>query len=235
MDGNRRWAQQRSLPVALGHKAGADRVRALVNACAERGIPYLTIFAFSTENWRRPGAEVAALMLLLRHFVQKEVSNMVAQGVRLRVLGDRIPLPPPLQSLIESAEEQTAHGTRIQLNVAINYGGQSDIVGAVKAWQAANPSLGVVDLTPAALEAHLSTTGLPDPDLLVRTGGESRISNFLIWQMAYTELYFTSTLWPDFDAAHLDMAINSFRQRERRFGGEASEAAQAAARKVAPN
>jgi undecaprenyl diphosphate synthase len=220
MDGNRRWAEQRGWPVPLGHKAGVDAVRTLVRACAAREIPVVTIFAFSTENWRRPRAEVAALMLLLRRFIQQEVSNLVSEGVRLRFLGNRHALAPALQALMASAETHTAGGQRLQLNVALNYGGQWDIVQSVQAWARANPGQSVESLSPQALEPFLCTAGLPPPDLLIRTGGESRISNFMLWQLAYSEFYFTPTLWPDFNGDQLDAAIASFNQRERRFGAD---------------
>jgi undecaprenyl diphosphate synthase len=195
-------------------------VRTLVSACADRGIGAVSLFAFSTENWRRPKAEVAALMLLLRHFVKKEVKAMIADGVRLTVLGDKAGLPDSLQALIADAEAKTAQGARIRLNVAINYGGHWDVVNAVHQWQKANPGKAATDMTEQDLESHLSTAGMPPPDLLIRTGGESRISNFLIWQMAYTEFYFTPTLWPDFDEVQLDAALASFAERDRRFGAE---------------
>jgi len=219
MDGNRRWAQQRKLPAIFGHKAGAERVRTLVRACAVRDIEALTIVAFSTENWRRPAEEVTGLMALLRRYLQREVSELKAEGVQLRVIGDTSRFSPAVQSLIASAEDQTAGGTRLRLNLAVNYGGQLDIVHAVQAWQAEHPEQTVSDLTPETLAPHLATADGPAPDLLIRTGGECRISNFMIWQLAYTELYFTPVFWPDFGDTHLDQAIDWFKERDRRFGG----------------
>ncbi len=219
MDGNRRWAQQRKLPAIFGHRAGAERVRTLVKACAEREVQCLTIFAFSTENWRRPADEVTGLMALLRRYLQREVAALKAQGVQLRIIGDKSRFSPAIQSLIASAEEQTAAGTRLQLNIAINYGGQLDIVQAVQRWQADHPALSAADLTPEALSPYLATADGPAPDLLIRTGGECRISNFMIWQLAYTELYFTPIFWPDFQEQHLDQAIAWYQERDRRFGG----------------
>ena len=219
MDGNRRWAQQRKLPAIFGHRAGAERVRTLVKACAERNVRCLTIFAFSTENWRRPAEEVSGLMALLRRYLQREVAALKEQGVQLRIIGDKSRFSTTVRELIASAEEQTATGTRLQLNIAINYGGQLDIVQAVQHWQADHPALSAADLTPEALSPYLATADGPSPDLLIRTGGECRISNFMIWQLAYTELYFTPIFWPDFQEHHLDQAIAWYQERDRRFGG----------------
>lgn len=218
MDGNGRWAKRRRLPRQAGHLMGASGLKRIVRACADRGVEYLTLFAFSTENWRRPADEVSALMSLFIQYLTREVQEMREQGVRLRVIGNREAFDVPLQRLIEDAESATAHNTRLNLTVAANYGGQWDILHAVQSWQASNPDTPLSTLSPQDLAGHLSTAGMPDPDLLIRTGGESRISNFMLWQMAYTEYYFTDVLWPDFDEQALDVALNWFGNRVRRFG-----------------
>jgi undecaprenyl diphosphate synthase len=219
MDGNRRWAQQRSLPVAMGHASGARRVRSLVQACAERGVGYLTLFAFSTENWKRPADEVSGLMGLLTLYLQKEVRDMIDRGVRLRVIGDISGFNARIQMLISDAQSATAHNTAITLTIAANYGGRWDLLQAMKAWQASNPGALPEALTEAGLAPYLSTAYAPEPDLLIRTGGEARISNFMLWQLAYTELFFTDVLWPAFGETQLQQAIDSYTQRDRRFGG----------------
>lgn len=219
MDGNRRWAKQSGMPVALGHASGARQVRSIVQACANRGVPYLTLFAFSTENWQRPKDEVSSLMGLMTLYLQKEVKDMGAKGVRLKVVGDTAGFGERIQTLIRQAEERTEHNNTITLTVAANYGGRWDIVQAIKSWQAAHPGESVETLDETTLSAHLGLSYAPDPDLLIRTGGESRISNFMLWQMAYTELFFTDVLWPNFSPEELDRAINWYRLRERRFGG----------------
>ena len=196
MDGNRRWAKNRFMPAALGHAAGARRVREIVKACAEAGVPYLSLFAFSTENWKRPEEEVSSLMGLFMTYLEREVASMNDNGVRLRVLGDVGRFAQPLQALIRQAEAQTASNTRITLLVCANYGGRWDVVQAVQNWQAAHPNQSIEDLTEEVLAQHLSTAGMPELDLLIRTGGESRLSNFLIWQAAYAELYFTDCTIP---------------------------------------
>ena len=218
MDGNGRWAKQRHMPRTVGHAKGASIVRDLVKHAADRGVSHLTLFAFSTENWGRPDDEVSTLMGLFIQYLEKEMKAMQAEGVRLRVLGDISRFPPELQERIHSAETVTVHNHTITLNVAANYGGQWDIVQAVKLWHQANPGQDLQSLEPEALAQHLSTAGMPELDLLIRTGGESRLSNFLIWQAAYAELYFTPTLWPDFDVAQFEQALQWFASRERRFG-----------------
>ena len=222
MDGNRRWAKARGLPVALGHAAGARRVRDTVQACADRGVRFVTLFAFSTENWRRPKDEVSSLMRLLSLYLQKEEHDMNARGVRLRVVGDLQAFDSRLQALIRDAQANTAHNTTITLTIAANYGGRWDILQAVKAWQAAHPGQSADALDEAALESHLSMAYAPAPDLLIRTGGESRVSNFLLWQLAYTELFFTDALWPAFTPAVLDQAIAWYGGCDRRFGGSST-------------
>jgi undecaprenyl diphosphate synthase len=219
MDGNRRWAQQRGLPKAVGHARGAQRVRSTVLACKDLGIRHLTLFAFSTENWQRPQDEVSSLMGLFVHYLEKEVESMLKGGVRLMVAGDTSRFDDRLQSLMRFAQQATAHNRRLTLTIAANYGGRWDMLQAVQRWQAANPGKPVDQLCETALAPHLSLAHAPDPELLIRTGGESRISNFMLWQSAYTELYFTPALWPDFTSQTLEDAVRWFAQRDRRFGG----------------
>jgi undecaprenyl diphosphate synthase len=216
MDGNGRWAQRRRLPRIAGHRRGAEAVRATVRACADRGISYLTLFAFSSENWRRPAEEVALLLKLFKSALQNEVDKLHANGVRLKVVGDTSRFDPKLRKLIERGEELTAGNRGLTLTVAANYGGRWDILQAMSQLLQKNPGVETVD--EAAISPYLAMSYAPEPDLFIRTGGEQRISNFLLWQLAYTELYFTESLWPDFDAAALDLAITSYRSRERRFG-----------------
>jgi len=218
MDGNGRWAQKRHMPRTVGHAKGAAGVKALVERCAKLGVQYLTLFAFSTENWQRPTDEVSTLMGLFVQYLEKEMGALAAAGVRLKVIGDVEGFAPELQSRIHAAEKATQHNQAITLVVAANYGGQWDMVQAVKNWQAANPGADVATLTQEQLAQHLSTASMPDPDLLIRTGGEQRISNFLLWQAAYAELYFTDVLWPEFDEKELGKALEWYVQRTRRFG-----------------
>ncbi|WP_100119183.1 polyprenyl diphosphate synthase [Limnohabitans sp. G3-2] len=221
MDGNRRWAKKRFMPAALGHAAGAKRVRDIVSACSELGVAHLSLFAFSTENWKRPEEEVSSLMGLFMTYLQKEVDDMNANGVRLRLVGDKSRFSPAMQDLMDRAEQQTAQNTQITLTVCANYGGRWDMIQAAQAWQKANPDQNLQALTEEALASHLSTAYAPEIDLLIRTGGESRISNFMLWQAAYAELFFTDDLWPDFSPARLKQAIDWFAQRDRRFGSSA--------------
>jgi undecaprenyl diphosphate synthase len=218
MDGNGRWAQKRHMPRTVGHAKGAAGVKALVEHCAKLGIKYLTLFAFSTENWNRPADEVSTLIGLFVQYLEKEMGALAAAGVRLKVIGDVSGFPAELQTRIHAAEAATQSNQAITLCVAANYGGQWDMVQAVKNWQAANPTLNSSQLTQDQLAQHLSTAGMPDVDLLIRTGGEQRISNFLLWQAAYAELYFADALWPDFDAKEFDQALAWYTQRTRRFG-----------------
>lgn len=220
MDGNRRWARARRLPAVAGHAAGAKRVRGIVQACAERGISHVTLFALSTENWQRPLEEVARLMRLFERYLRSQISDLNANGVRLRVLGDRKRFSPLLQRLIEQAEQATADNDRLTLMVAANYGGRWDMLQAVRRYVLQHGPQALEDVTEPALQAWLSTGDAPPVDLVVRTGGEQRISNFLLWQAAYAELYFTDVLWPDFDARCLDEALAWYARRERRFGGD---------------
>ena len=219
MDGNRRWAKKRGLPKTVGHASGAKRVRGLVEACSARGVRWLTVFAFSTENWKRPAEEVSSLMGLFLLYLQKEASDMHKKGVRLKVIGDISAFDARLQTLITNVQAMTAHNTKITLTIAANYGGRWDMLQAVQAWHASNPGASIGELTEAALRPYLSLPDAPEPELLIRTGGESRISNFMLWQSAYTELYFTPALWPDFSAASLDEALAWYAERDRRFGG----------------
>jgi undecaprenyl diphosphate synthase len=218
MDGNGRWAQKRHMPRTVGHAKGAAGVKALVEQCAKLGVRYLTLFAFSTENWGRPAEEVSTLMGLFVQYLEKEMGALAAAGVRLRVIGDVAGFAPELQARISEAEKATQSNDAITLVVAANYGGQWDIVEAVRGWQCANPAADTSQLTPAELGRYLSTAGIPDVDLLIRTGGEQRVSNFLLWQAAYAELYFTQVLWPEFDEAQLKQAISWYANRDRRFG-----------------
>ena len=220
MDGNGRWARSRLLPRIAGHRRGLEAVRATVENCAERGVAYLTLFAFSSENWRRPAEEVTLLMQLFQSALTNEAQRLHESGVRLKVVGDLARFGRKIARLIERAEALTAANKRLTLTIAANYGGRWDIL------QAAN-KVKERPIDEAALAPHLAMSYAPEPDLFIRTGGEQRISNFLLWQLAYTELYFTETLWPDFDAAALDQAIASYRNRERRFGRTSEQVAAA--------
>lgn len=217
MDGNGRWAKKRFLPRVAGHVKGVELVREMVRACLERGVQYLTLFAFSSENWRRPQEEVSLLMQLFVKALEQEVDKLDRNGVRLRIVGDLSRFDPHLQTLIRKGEEKTAGNTRLDLTIAANYGGRWDIMQAINRMLASQPEKRS-GWQEADLEPYLSMSFAPEPDLFIRTGGEERISNFLLWQLAYTELYFTPTLWPDFDTAEFDKAIASYQQRERRFG-----------------
>ena len=219
MDGNRRWAHKRAMPKALGHARGAQRVRSIVQACADHGVRYLTLFAFSTENWQRPAEEVSSLMGLLVHYLEKEVDDMNATGVRLKVVGDTRRFDARLQRLMRESQEKTAGNKRITLTIAANYGGRWDMLQAARAWQENHPGQSLDGLDEDSLRNYLSMAYAPDPELLIRTGGESRISNFMLWQTAYTELFFSPALWPDFDEKMLDEALAWYSQRDRRFGG----------------
>jgi undecaprenyl diphosphate synthase len=217
MDGNGRWARKRFMPRFSGHARGVEMVREMLRACLERGIEYLTLFAFSSENWRRPPEEVGLLMQLFNKALEQEVEKLDRNGIRLRVIGDRSRFDLRLQELILAGEERTAGNTRLHLTIAANYGGRWDIMQAINTLCAEQPEKRT-GWTEEDLEPFLTMSFAPEPDLFIRTGGEERISNFLLWQLAYTELYFTATLWPEFDTGALDQAITSYRQRERRFG-----------------
>jgi undecaprenyl diphosphate synthase len=215
MDGNGRWAKKRMMPRIAGHRKGVESVRTIVQACAERGVEQLTLFAFSSENWRRPQEEVSLLMELFMRALENEVSRLHRNGIRFRVVGDLEAFGPKLLGMIDEAQALTQNNTRLVLNIAANYGGRWDVLQAVnRLIQHGHEG----PVTEADLASNLCLADAPEPDLFIRTGGEKRISNFLLWQLAYTELYFTDTLWPDFDAKSLDAAIGSYRMRERRFG-----------------
>jgi undecaprenyl diphosphate synthase len=227
MDGNGRWAKQRHLPRFAGHKRGVEAVRAIVKACAERGVGYLTLFAFSSENWRRPAEEVALLMQLFIATLENEVRKLHRNGIRLRVIGDRSRFDGKIQTLIAEGEQLTVANPGLTLTIAANYGGRWDILQALHRFIAENPSKAKEAIQEPDFAPYLAMSFAPEPDLFIRTGGEQRVSNFLLWQLAYTELYFTETLWPDFDAAALDAAIASYRERERRFGRTSEQLASA--------
>jgi undecaprenyl diphosphate synthase len=217
MDGNGRWAKRQHLPRIAGHRRGVEAVRATVAACAERGVEYLTLFAFSSENWRRPAEEVALLMQLFQMALSSEVEKLHRNGVRLKVVGDMQRFDPTIRRLIEQGERLTADNQRLTLTVAANYGGRWDIMQALTRLSK-EKNLSAEEIREEMLAPYLAMNYAPEPDLFIRTGGEQRISNFLLWQLAYSELYFTDRLWPDFDAAALEEAIASYRARERRFG-----------------
>ena len=221
MDGNGRWATRRILPRVAGHKKGMDALRACVRHCGDRGVKALTVFAFSSENWRRPAEEVSGLMELLAHALAREVPRLQADGVKLHFVGDRSALGEKVRAGLAQAEAATASNSRIVFNVCFNYGGRWDIAQA-----AAKVAARGEPVTEASMHEALALAHVPDPDLVIRTGGEQRISNFLLWQAAYSELYFTDKLWPDFDAAALDEALADFASRERRFGKTSEQVAQ---------
>ncbi len=220
MDGNGRWAAGRGLPRAAGHRAGAQAVRRTIEAAAGAGVGWLTLYAFSSENWRRPVDEVLELTGLLRHYIRQELNELAGKGVRLRVLGDRARFDAETRADLDRAEQATRGNTRLNLNVALSYGARDEIVAAARA-AAAAAAAGQLDpatLDEAAFSSLLFTAGMPDPDLVIRTSGEHRLSNFLLWQSAYAELVFLDVLWPDFGAAELTEAMQEFARRERRFG-----------------
>jgi undecaprenyl diphosphate synthase len=228
MDGNGRWAKQRYMPRFFGHKAGVDALVRAVDLFAERGVEYLTVFAFSSENWKRPSDEVSGLMGLVLVAVSKYLRRLATDGVRIRIIGDRDAVTDKLRAAWEEAESSTAHNTRITLSVAFNYGGRWDVVQACR--RAMADGLGPTELTEDVLSRYTALAFAPDPDLFIRTGGEMRISNFLLWQAAYSELFFTECLWPDFGATEVDAALATYARRERRFGGIPAREAAAAAR-----
>ncbi|NCF32446.1 MAG: di-trans,poly-cis-decaprenylcistransferase [Proteobacteria bacterium] len=220
MDGNHRWAQKRHLPGAAGHRAGAKGVRKISEACVEQGIENLTLFAFSTENWYRPEGEVSMLMDLMRYVMRTDIQDLHAQGVRLRIIGDRSRFAADIHAMMDECEQLTRNNARLNLNVAVNYGGRWDIVEASKALarKVQNGELAPDDISEDALQQQMSLADLPEPALLIRTGGDFRVSNFLLWDIAYTELYFTDAFWPEFDSNHLRQAVETFAVRLRRFG-----------------
>lgn len=234
MDGNGRWAKQRGLPRIAGHRAGVEAVRAIVRACAAKGIEVLTLFAFSSENWRRPKHEVRLLMELFVTALQQEARRLHENNVRLRVIGDRTAFPARLQQCIAEAEALTGGNKGLTLVIAANYGGRWDITQAVRTLsrQAAAGKIALDAITEAEVQQALCLSDLPEPDLFIRSGGEERISNYLLWQLAYTELYFTDCLWPDFDDKALDAALASYAHRERRFGRTGEQVAMSPAADV---
>ena len=223
MDGNGRWAKARGLPRIAGHRRGAEAVRRTIEASVECGVSYLTLFGFSSENWRRPTGEVDELMGLLRVYLRGEIAELHGQGVRVRIIGDRARLAPDIVTLINNAEALTNENRRLTLVVALSYGGRDDIVQAARkiAEEAAAGRLSPEAIDENLFSGYLRTAGIPDPDLLIRTSGEQRISNFLLWQSAYTELVYTDTLWPDFAKSDLEQALRDFQGRERRYGASA--------------
>ena len=224
MDGNGRWAQARGLPRIAGHRQGADAVRRTLIAAGELGIPYLTLFGFSSENWKRPQDEIESLMGLLRHYLRSEIAELHRHGVRLRIIGERDRLAGDIAGMIRNAEILTCDNDRMNLTIALSYGGRAEIVAAARAIEAEVMAgkLALDHIDEAAVGRHLFTSELPEPDLLIRTSGEQRISNFLLWQCAYAELVFTKTLWPDFGRVDLEQAVADFGGRERRYGASVS-------------
>ncbi len=225
MDGNGRWAKKRLLPRIAGHKAGVDAVHNVVKYCVEKKIQVLTLFAFSSENWRRPVQEVDYLMSLFHTMLEREINKLHKQNIQLRILGDKLRFDEKLRQQITHAEQLTRQNTGLKLIIAANYGGQWDICEAVRAIavNVKNNLLAPDDISPAMIESHLSTADLPLPDLLIRTSGEQRVSNFLLWQLAYAEFYFTEVLWPDFTAEECDKAVAFYMNRERRFGATSEQ------------
>lgn len=226
MDGNGRWAKQRFLPRIAGHKRGVEAVRSAVRTCAEQGVEYLTLFAFSSENWRRPVEEVKFLMQLFVHALENEVTKLHANEIRFRVIGDLSRFDSRIVNLIRGAEEKTKFNQKLTLTVAANYGGRWDILQAVNRMVREHPAK-AGDYVESDLAPYFAMGNAPEPDLFIRTGGEKRISNFMLWHLAYTELYFTDLLWPDFDAAAMGDAVASYQQRERRFGRTSEQLQQA--------
>jgi undecaprenyl diphosphate synthase len=219
MDGNGRWAKKRHLPRIAGHRAGIRAVRQAVEACARLGVPYLTLYAFSVENWKRPHTEISLLMSLLREYLKKEIAELNKQNIRLGVIGRISELPKAVQRDLENALEKTRQNTGLHLTLALNYGARSELVDAVREIMANSRNNGLATIDETTLSSHLYTRGVPDPDLLIRTSGELRLSNFLLWQAAYSEIWVTDTLWPDFTQKDLFQAIIDYQRRERRYGG----------------
>jgi len=221
MDGNGRWAQQRGLPRLAGHEQGSKSIRQCVEACMETGVEFLTLYAFSSENWKRPPLEVNGLMLLLERFLNDKKEEMLREGVRLRAIGRLDDLPPPCRRKLDEVVAATAGNSKLHVILALSYSGRTEILDAVKSMvrDAAAGTLAPDDVTPELLSSRLYTDGIPDPDLLIRTSGEMRISNFLLWQLSYTEIHVTKKLWPDFGKADFLEALEDFKSRSRRFGG----------------
>lgn len=225
MDGNGRWATKRFMPRVAGHSEGLEAVRKVVEECVRQNVQYLTLFAFSSENWRRPPEEVGFLTRLFLKSLKKEVARLAENNIRLKMIGDLSRFGTAITEMVEFSEEKTKDCNRLTLTIAANYGGRWDILQAMQKVLIANPNLQATDLTESLLLPHLSMAYAPEPDLFIRTGGEQRVSNFLLWQLAYTELYFTDTLWPDFDATQLQKAFTWYAQRERRFGRTSAQLA----------
>ena len=226
MDGNGRWAAGRGLPRTLGHKSGMDAVRRAIKAARQQNLGYLTLYSFSSENWRRPKLEVSELMQLLRFYLRSELASLHKEGIRIKIIGERRALPADILDMIEHAEELTQDNKTLTLTLALSYGGRQEITAAARGLAKAVER---GELKPEAIDEHvmqsfLFTGGTPDPDLVIRTSGEKRISNFLLWQSAYAEYVFLDVLWPDFDATHMEAALDEFRRRDRRYGGAESDA-----------
>ncbi len=221
MDGNGRWANQRGLPRVEGHRRGVESVRTIVRACGDIGIPYLTLFSFSSENWSRPKSEIIDLMGLIRLFIKRDLADLHKDNVRVRIIGERTGLDADIVKLIADAEVLTEDNSKLNLTVAFNYGSRAEIARAAQALAAKveRGELKASDITQDSVSGALDTAGLPDPDLFIRTSGEQRLSNFLLWQLAYAEFVFVETYWPDFNRTHLDAAIATYQSRDRRFGG----------------
>lgn len=228
MDGNGRWAQNRRQPRLFGHKAGAESVSEIVEVCAEIGISCLTLYAFSSENWKRPEKEVSGLMSILKRYLESELPKMQKNGIRLLSIGDHSRLPENVRKSLQDTIKATANNNKLTLNLALSYGGRNEIVRAVQAisQKCVEGDLRVEDIADEHIDAHLDTRLMPDPDLLIRTGGEARLSNFLLWQLSYAEIYFTKTMWPDFRRDVFLQAIADFQQRQRRFGQTGEQVAQ---------
>ena len=220
MDGNNRWAKKRFLPVAAGHRAGAKLLRPIAEACVDHGVTNLTVFAFSTENWHRPSGEVSVLMDLMRYVMKNDINDLHAKGVRLRIIGDRSRFAPDICAMMVQCENLTKDNTELNMSVAVNFGGRWDITMAAKALaqRVERGELSSADINEEMLASHLSLSEVGEPDLLIRTGGDHRVSNFLLWDLAYTEMYFTDLFWPEFDADQLRIAIDGYAVRQRRFG-----------------
>ena len=220
MDGNGRWAKKHGLPIALGHKQGAEAARKVLIGCLKLKIPYLTLYTFSSENWHRDPREVEDLMSLLKFYLSNEINLLIEQKIRIKIIGDKTKLAPDIIDLINNCEEATKDNHRLYLQIALSYGSREEIVEAQKKLLSdiISAKLKVEDINESLFESYLYTSSIPDPDLLIRTSGEYRISNFLLWQLAYTELYFTKILWPDFNMTHLRLAIKNYKERERRYG-----------------
>jgi len=219
LDGNGRWAKKRGLPRTAGHAAGAETFRKIATYCKRIGVEYLTVYAFSTENWKRPENEVKAIMKLLDRYLHEAIETMEAENLRMRIFGDVSALSPELQKLVAEANEISTHSDGFQANMCINYGGRDEIVNAAKRYAADLAAGKAEELTEESFGRYLYSADIPDPDLLIRPGGEKRLSNFLLWQCAYSEFYFTDVLWPDFNEKELDKAIEEFCRRDRRYGG----------------